>query len=221
MINALLFMKDDYAFGRVLQQDSRTRSIPVAVHTASPLGELAERGIQAHGGTGILETPASAGELAHHIDGAFETARRSRREVRPVQWPTASSEAAATTEREPPATPSAPRDLRAPAQDRDAADERPVRPVDWARIAATRGTQSSAPSAGRPASSGERRQPQQGRQRSAPEQAKSAFRATEFEAVDPSTAKGGGERTDKGEFRQSEYPAIDPKQAKNRSRGRK
>ena len=198
MINALLFLKDDYAFCRVLRRDSRTRSIPVAVHTASPLGELAERGIQAQGATGIVEMPASADELAHHIEAAFEAVRPSKREIRPVQWPTASD---------------------APTQGEEPGGDRPVRPVDWRNIASSRTIQEPGPSADRPEPTRAPRQPQRRDRGTVPEKGQGGFQATFFEAVDPSEAKAGDEGGGGEEFRQSEFPAIDPEKVKKRPRG--
>ena len=201
MINALLFMKDDYAFCRVLRQDGRTRSIPVAVHTASPLGELAERRIQAQGATGIVEMPASAGELVHHIEGAFEAARQTRqtsRGVRPVQWPTGS---------------------QASAQADESGTDRPVRPVDWRSIASNRANQTPGPAAARPEGTGEPRQPRHKDRGTGSEKGRGGFQSSQFEAVDPSQAKGRGEGGEGGAFRQSEFPTIDPEKAKKRPRG--
>ncbi len=214
LINALLFMMDDYAFCRVLRQDSRTRSIPVAVHTATPLGELAERRIRAQGATGIIEMPASTDELTHHIEGALEAPRQTRREVRPVQWPTSSPSsqegAASSSERAKP---------EARTQDEESRDGRPVRPVDWNSIASNRGNQEPTPPVDRPQRTQAPRRPAKRGGGAGSERGQGQFRASQYEAVDPAQAKAGAEGGSKGVFRQSEFQEIDPNEVKKRPRG--
>ena len=88
MINALLFIHNEYVFPRVLPQNPQTASIPFLVHSTGELGELARKQIEASGVAGVIELPISAGELDAQIQKVIANgpSRQDRTGVQPVQW---------------------------------------------------------------------------------------------------------------------------------------
>ena len=49
MINALMFIEEDFAMSHALRERDETGSIPVVVHTSGELGDLTLKRIEAHG----------------------------------------------------------------------------------------------------------------------------------------------------------------------------
>lgn len=114
LINALLFMGNDYAFPRVMRQSDKTSHISFLVHAIGALGEVARRQIEASGAAGVLELPIGADELDVKIEAALKyrkpksgvqavqwqrlnaekapPAKRAQKMVKPVQWPRVSGE---------------------------------------------------------------------------------------------------------------------------------
>ena len=89
MVNALLFMGNNYAFPRVLQQNTQTAGISFLVHTPGDVGEVTRRQIEASGVAGVVEMPISAEELDAEIvaaTGRSHTPPADAGGVRPVQW---------------------------------------------------------------------------------------------------------------------------------------
>lgn len=85
LINALLFMGNDYAFPRAMRQCDKTAHISFLVHATGALGEVARRQIEAAGAAGVFELPIGAGELDEKIEAAL-THQKPKSGVQAVQW---------------------------------------------------------------------------------------------------------------------------------------
>lgn len=85
LINALLFMGNNYAFPRVMQHSPKTSHISFLVHATGALGTVARRQIEASGVAGVFELPISAEELHAEIEAALRL-RKPKIGVQAVQW---------------------------------------------------------------------------------------------------------------------------------------
>ena len=220
MINALMFMQDNYAFPRVLQSNDKTASIYLMVHTAGELEDLTVRRIEVQGVSGVVGLPLSAKELEREIEKALQqadTPHQMSPGVRPVQWAR----------------------VEVPKQQGKASGppEKEVRPVEWARVEKPEEAQRSRPV--RPANTGasrkgERvspaasRRPSNGtagstfRRQQAPrvDRAEGGFRSFSHEEVDPQNPGVKGNEARPG-FEENRWDSVDPKQVKNPRRGRR
>lgn len=194
LINVLLFMANNFAFFRVLQEHAQTDSIPVLVHSAGALEKLTRRRVEASGAAGILELPLSADELVEEIERAFRKVRSAKREVRPVTWPQAAKPEKTGASK--------------PAEGQE------VRPVDWTAVASSGRSQPRAEPA-RPRVQETRRAPQSNAGRE-------GFRTPVFESVDESEVKANREGGWPAEFQQqTDWPSADPSCVVNRPGRRK
>ncbi|MBT3603026.1 MAG: response regulator [Candidatus Latescibacteria bacterium] len=90
MMNVLLFMGNNYAFPRVLQQHDKTKDISFLVQVNGHLDEVTERQIQASGMADIVYLPVSAEELESAISEALShSSTQDVQAVAPVVWPQA------------------------------------------------------------------------------------------------------------------------------------
>jgi CheY-like chemotaxis protein len=198
MINALMFMENNYAFSRVLQRSGQAGSVPVVVHTSGELEELSRRRIETHGVGAVVEMPLGAAELTEEIERALHTTGTERREqeARTVQWPQASQ-----TDKEPQA--------------------KQVRPVNWQVDGSARGdrTPSQAPlSPPRPSRSPQTPTPSGQSRGSADRQngEQGKFRSSTFQGVDPSGVKKEGSKEEPPSFKQVKWPSADPDRVKKK-----
>lgn len=91
MMNVLLFMKKNYAFPRVLQQNERTKHISFLVHANGHLDEVTVKQIQASGVAKMIFLPASAQELEVGIEEALSLSKPTQTQgVSTVSWRQAS-----------------------------------------------------------------------------------------------------------------------------------
>ncbi|MCZ6632203.1 MAG: hypothetical protein O7G87_02295 [bacterium] len=204
MINALLFIHNEYAFPRVLQQNPKTASIPFLVHSTGELGELTRKQIEASRIASVIELPISAGELDAKIQNVIANgpSRQDRTGVQPVQW-----------ER-----------IKQKGEEQKSGNA-PVRPVKWPQAGEAEDVQ-KVPQAHTKAKP--KRDKEQGPKvfkpsrppSAAPTQTNGTFQSLSFEQVDESKESVKGNK--KKEFKPTEgWSVADSDQVKNKYRKRR
>lgn len=192
MMNVLLFMGNNYAFPRVLQQHDKTKHISFLVQANGHLDEVTERQIQASGMANIVYLPVSADELDAAIQQAVgQPKTKGKSEVASVVWPVA-GEAKKETE------------LPAPEKtvEKNAPD---VKPVAWPTVSQTEANKSkSAPTKKVSFQDFAKQEPR-------PKQKKqrSGFKAATFGQVSDKAKVKGAQK-----FRTQTWQTVDPKDVK-------
>lgn len=193
MMNVLLFMGNNYAFPRVLQQHAKTQNISFLVLANGHLDEVTEKQIQASGMANIVYLPVSAEELEAAVhDALAQSGRIGSDEVASVVWPQAVKD---------PSTSSKTGTQRA-----EASGTPKIKPVQWP-------TASKPAQQTRPASS-----PKSARRKPTPQalpkrtsKQSSGFRPATFDQVqDDSNVTG------QPKFKTQQWQTIDPKDLKKR-----
>ena len=197
MINALMFIEEDFALSRTLRGRAETVFVPIVVHTSGELGDLTRKSIETQGIAGRVDLPATADELIEIVKRVLE---RTEGSVQSVAWPRVErkGEDIAQNEVHPVAWPRVDRTEGEP----DADEKRSKRPNQTTKY---RAQSSSRPAQKRPSFEG----------------SEDVFRKTSFKRVKPEDAKGQKDKPQSEEFRNETWPAVKPADIKNWHRKRR
>ena len=217
MINALMFIEEDFALSHTLRARAETVSVPIVVHTSGELGDLTQKRIETQGIAGRVDLPATADELIEIVKRVLE---RTEGSVQSVAWSSVRRKDGEGEAKKPQAV-EWPRVER---KEEDAARNE-VRPVVWPKADRTEGEPGADEKRSkRPNQTTKYRaqsRPRPAQKRPSSEGSEDAFRKTSFKRVKPGDAKSQKDKLQSEGFRNETWPAAKPADIKNRHRKRR